>query len=59
MKLTLPIEIPLKSVRLMEKLGMQPEGIQRRQVKDLSGRWMDLYYYGLLEEDWRIRRNDC
>lgn len=45
-----------KSVRLMEKLGMQPEGIQRSQVKDLSGRWADLYYYGLLEEEWRNRR---
>ncbi len=50
-----------KSVRLMEKLGMQPEGIQRSQVKDLSGRWADLYYYGLLEEDWSNRhvRGEC
>ena len=40
-----------KSVGLMKKLGMKPEGIQRSQVKDRSGTWADLYLYGLLSED--------
>lgn len=40
-----------KSVGLMKKLGMKPEGIQRSQVKDRSGTWADLYLYGLLAED--------
>lgn len=40
-----------KSVRLMRKLGMQPEGIQRSQVRDNCGNWADLYLYGLLRDD--------
>ena len=43
----------VKSVSLMQKLGMQLEGIQRRQTKDNHGNWADLYFYGLLDEDWR------
>ena len=42
-----------KSVGLMQKLGMQLEGIQRRQTWDNHGNWADLYLYGLLEADWR------
>lgn len=47
----------VKSVGLMKKLGMQPEGIQRSQTKDKHGNWTDLYFYGLLEEDWRKHGN--
>lgn len=47
----------VKSVGLMKKLGMQLEGIQRSQTKDNHGNWADLYFYGLLEEDWR-KQND-
>ena len=47
----------VKSVRLMEKLGMCPEGIQRSHARDNHGRWADLYLYGLLEEDWRKGQN--
>lgn len=43
----------VKSVSLMQKLGMQLEGIQRSQTKDNHGAWADLYFYGLLEDDWR------
>ena len=38
---------------LMKKLGMQLEGIQRSQVKDNHGKWADLYFYGMLKEDWK------
>lgn len=41
-----------KSVPLMRKLGMRPEGIQRDQVRDNHGNWADLYLYGLTETDW-------
>lgn len=44
---------PEKSTGLMQKLGMQLEGIQRSQTKDNSGIWSDLYFYGLLEADWK------
>ncbi len=47
----------VKSVGLMQKLGMQLEGIQRSQTKDLHGNWADLYFYGLLEDDWRKHGN--
>lgn len=43
----------VKSVRLMKKLGMQPEGIQRSQIRDSHGGWADLHLYGLTQEDWR------
>ena len=43
----------VKSVGLMQKLGMQLEGIQRSQTRDNHGNWADLYFHGLLEEDWR------
>ena len=45
-----------KSVCLMQKLGMQLEGIQRSQTRDNHGNWADLYFYGLLEEDWRKKK---
>lgn len=40
-----------KSVRLMEKLGMKREGVQRSQTKDGFGNWADLYLYGKLRSD--------
>ena len=40
-----------KSVRLMEKLGMKREGVQRSQTKDSFGNWADLYFYGILRDD--------
>lgn len=43
----------VKSVGLMKKLGMQLEGIQRSQTRDNHGNWADLYFYGLLKDDWR------
>lgn len=43
----------VKSVGLMKKLGMQPEGIQRSQTKDNHGNLADLYLYGLPADDWR------
>ncbi len=42
----------VKSVGLMKKLGMTQEGIQRSQTLDNSGKWADLYFYGLLREEW-------
>lgn len=43
----------LKSVGLMKKLGMHLEGRQKEQVRDQKGLWRDLYFYGLLEEDYQ------
>lgn len=45
----------VKSASLAEKLGMRLEGIQRSQTRDNHGNWADLYFYGLLAEDWRGR----
>lgn len=41
----------VKSVSLMKKLGMKPEGVQRSHTGDNKGGWADLYLYGLLRED--------
>ena len=42
----------VKSVGLMKKLGMRQEGIQRSQTQDNQGNWVDLYFYGLLADEW-------
>lgn len=42
-----------RSVRLMEKLGMKREGVQRDQTKDNFGNWTDFYLYGILESDFK------
>ncbi len=44
----------VKSVGLMRKLGMKLEGVQRSQTLDIFGNWSDLYFYGLLREEWSI-----
>lgn len=41
-----------KSLGLMKKLGMRPEGIQRKQVRDCDGNWADLHLYGVISEEW-------
>lgn len=46
----------LKSAGLMEKLGMRQEGIQRQQVKNSSGNWADLHFYGILRKDWEMKQ---
>ena len=46
-----------KSVGLMQKLGMQLEGVQRRHTRDNHSNWADLYFYGLLEENWKNNGN--
>lgn len=43
---------PVKSVPLMQKLGMHPEGIQRSHTRENAGNWADIYLYGLLKEDF-------
>lgn len=42
----------IKSVGLMKKLGMKPEGIQRKQTRDNDNNWADLHFYGLLREEY-------
>lgn len=46
----------VKSVPLMEKLGMKQEGIQREHVLSSDGQWNDFYLYGLLREDFLKRQ---
>lgn len=46
----------VKSVGLMEKLGMHREGVQRSHTRDNLGCWRDLYLYGMLREDWNAAR---
>ena len=41
----------VKSVGLMKKLGMRPEGIQRSHTRDQHGAWADVQYYGILAEE--------
>lgn len=43
----------MKSIGLMKKLGMKPEGVERSQALDNSGSRADLYLYGLTKEEWQ------
>lgn len=43
------------SGRVMQKLGMKQEGIQRRHV-ERWGEFQDLVLYGILREEWLARR---
>ena len=42
----------MKSLGLMRKLGMRPEGMQRSHTREPDGRWVDMHLYGLTAEDW-------
>ena len=41
----------VKSVGLMRKLGLRPEGLQRSHTREPDGRWADMHLYGLVAED--------
>lgn len=43
----------VKSVGLMQKLGMRLEGIQREQTASHTGHLTDLYLYGILKKEWQ------
>jgi len=40
------------SARILEKIGMQQEGLLRQNVRR-RGEWRDSYLYAILEPDWR------
>lgn len=39
------------SIRVLEKIGMQREGL-RRKILPINGEWIDNYMYAMLEEDY-------
>ena len=43
----------VKSIGLIEKLGMKLESIQTHQTEDTHGNWVDLYFYSLNSDKWR------
>ena len=43
------------SQRVMEKLGMHPEG-RLRETQWYKGRWWDTVVYGILDAEWREER---
>jgi ribosomal-protein-serine acetyltransferase len=45
----------LRSCAIPQRLGFTREGIAR-EAEWVSGRWVDLVVWSLLEEDWRARR---
>ena len=47
----------VKSVGLMEKLGMKREGVQRNQTRNNEGNWVDLYLYGLLQDEFQAMKS--
>lgn len=46
----------VKSPRLMEKLGMRLDEIQRKATRDHQGNWADMAVYVIDEEDWKRRK---
>lgn len=47
-KITAQTIDPVKSVNLMQKLGMTHEGTLHSHVKDPNGKWRDVYWYAIL-----------
>lgn len=45
----------VKSAGLMQKLGMQFESIQSSPADNMHDNGTDLYFYGLLKDDWKAR----
>ena len=41
-----------KSGRVMQKLGMRPEGILRKNAKDNKGNFVDVCVYSMTDDDW-------
>lgn len=41
-----------RSIKLLEKVGMQREGLKRK-ILPIRGEWKDNYHYAILEEDKR------
>jgi RimJ/RimL family protein N-acetyltransferase len=43
------------SVRVLERLGMKPEG-RLREANMRDGKWCDLLYFGMLEDEWQSKQ---
>ena len=46
------------SYRVMEKLGMQREGLFRQGIERPDGTWWDEYFYAILADDWFVQAAD-
>lgn len=51
-KVVAETEDAVRSLGLMEKLGMRREGVFLQHVPGTDGRWHDLYWYGLLRDEY-------
>lgn len=40
------------SARLMERVGMRRESVEKANSLHRSGQWMDSYSYAMLKEEW-------
>lgn len=45
------------SIRVLEKIGMQREGL-RRKILPINGEWLDNYMYAMLEEDYALLKTN-
>ena len=52
-KVVAETEDTVRSIGLMEKLGLRREGVFRKHCLSRDGQWRDLYWYGLLREEYR------
>lgn len=51
-KVVAETEDALRSLPLMEKLGLRREGVFRQHCRSQDGQWRDLFWYGLLREEY-------
>lgn len=51
-KVAAETEDAVRSLGLIEKLGLRREGVFRKHVRGADGQWRDLYWYGLLREEY-------
>lgn len=44
----------IASIKVLEKIGMQREGL-RRKVLPIRGKWVDNFHYAILKEDFNTK----
>jgi hypothetical protein len=53
-----PIGLLPGSARVLQKLGMQPEG-RKRENEYFKGRWWDALLFGILDYEWTSHQQEA
>ena len=51
------VAVSLTNKRVVEKLGIRPEGVAERYL-EINGVWEDHIRYAITSEEWDLRRDE-